>query len=94
MFTQKKKAGSDDPHKRVIRLYKKRSAYQSQSTRFRNELKDFSALLAYVVILPAYAGTRLAWKVTFLVWSIEAIFKPVKRLVLLTCLGVYTDFKI
>ena len=83
-----KKAGPDDPRIRFIGLHLKRPAYPIQSTRFQNESKDFSALLAYVVHLPAYVGTRLASKVTFSVCSIEEIFKPVKRPVLLTCLGV------
>ena len=87
LHTRKKKPGPDDQHMRVIGLHQKQPVYPSQSTRFQNELKDFSALLVYVVNLPAYAGTRLAAKVTFLVWSIEAILKPVKRPVLLTCLG-------
>ena len=73
---------------RVIGLHQKRPGYPSQSIKFQNESKDFSALLAYVVNLPAYFGTSFASKVTFLVWSIEAIFKPVKRTVLLTRLGV------
>ena len=53
---------------RVISLHQKRPAYPSQSTMFQNESKDSSALPAYAVNLPAHAGTRLASKVTFLVW--------------------------
>ena len=71
-ITLRKKAGPDDPHMRVIGLNQIRPAYPSQSTRFQNESKDLSALLAYAVNLPAYAA--YASKVTFLVWSIEAIF--------------------
>ena len=78
---------------RVIGLHQKRPEYASQLNRFQNESKDFSALTAYVVNLPAYPGTRLATKATFLVWSYEAISKQVKRLVLLTCLGAKTDYE-
>ena len=47
-----KNAGPDDPHMRVIGLHQKRPANSCQSTRFQNESKDFSCLLAYVVNLP------------------------------------------
>ena len=92
--TQKKKAGPDDSYMRVIGFHQKRPAYPSQSTRFQNDSKYFSALPACVVNLLAYAGSRLASKVTFLIWSIEAIFKPVKRPVLLTCFSVQKDFEV
>ena len=72
---------------RVIGLHQSRPANVSRLTRFQNESKDSSALLAYVVNLPAYAGTELATEATFLVWSIHTISRPVKRPVLLACLG-------
>ena len=78
---------------RVIGLYQNRPANAAQFTRFQNESKEFSALPAYVVNLLAYAGQRLATKATFSVWSVEAVFQPVKRLVLVTCLGAPRDFE-
>ena len=54
---------------RVIGLHQKQHAIASQLTRFQNESKDSSDLRACVIILPAYAGTRLATQTTFLVLS-------------------------
>ena len=53
---------------RVVGLHQNRPGYPSWSTMFRKESKDSSALPAYAINLPAYDGTRLASKVTFLIW--------------------------
>ena len=59
-YTQKKKAGPDDPHMRVIGLHQKRPAFLCQSTRFQNESKDFSYLQENVVNLPGKACRQIS----------------------------------
>ena len=65
LYALRKKADPHDQHMPVNFLHQKRSAYTIQLTKFRNESKYFSGVPAYVVNLPAYAGTRLVTKATF-----------------------------
>ena len=78
-----KKNSSHDQRLQAIGLHQKWPACASKLTRFQNESKECSPLPAYVVSIP---------EATFIVLSIEVIFKPVEGPVLSTCLGTMGDW--